>query len=139
MMLPTEPVFASIIAANDGQVEHFPLPYQILCIVLTALFLWSFSIARDPRGWRRLYQAKFSKNEDFSVNKNKQIDEAMKKWGILIAMMFLVVDVTFFLLGVTYRYRNQQRQTTREEQFRASEVDRVNIYETKGSSRKQAF
>lgn len=138
-MPPTVLVMTLIFAMNDGEVEHFPLPYQIVCIVLTACFLWAFSVARDPRGWRRLYQAKFSKKEDFSVNKNKKIDESMKKWGIIIAMMFLVVDVSFFLLGVTYRYRNQQRQTTKEEQFRASEVERVNVYEPKGGSRKQAF
>lgn len=114
-----------IFAAEPSQGESFPLIYQIACIILTALFLWSFSIARDPRGWRRLYQAKFVKHEDFSVNKNKKIDEAMKKWGILIAMMFLVSDVSCFVLGVTFKYRNNPKQWTKDDMYRAQDVDKV--------------
>ncbi len=116
---------AVILAAAEGEAESFPLPYQITCIILTALFLWTFSIARDPRSWRRLYQAKFVKKEDFSVNKNKQIDEAIKKYGIVIAMAFLVADVSFFVLGVTHRYRNSQRSMTKDEQFRAMDAQRI--------------
>ena len=120
------PIFAAAAAADVEQVDNFPLPYQIACIVLTAFFLWTFSVARDPRGWRRLYQAKFAKSEDFSVNKNKKIDEAMKKWGIFIAMAFLVTDVTCFVLGVTYRYRNNPHQLSRDEALRADDIQRVN-------------
>lgn len=117
----------TLAAATDAeQVDNFPLPYQIACIVLTAFFLWTFSIARDPRGWRRLYQAKFVKSSDFSVNKNKRIDEMMKSWGIIIAMVFLVADVSCFVLGVTYRYRNNPHQMTRDEALRAEDISRVN-------------
>lgn len=121
---------------SDGQVDNFPLPYQIACIVLTAFFLWTFSIARDPRGWRRLYQAKFVKSSDFSVNKNKRIDEMMKSWGIMIAMIFLVADVSCFVLGVTYRYRHNPRQFTRDEALRAEDIGRVNSGGGPASSRR---
>lgn len=123
-------------SADADQVDNFPLPYQIACIVLTAFFLWTFSIARDPRGWRRLYQAKFVKAEDFSVNKNKKIDEAMKKWGILIAMAFLVADVSCFVLGVTYRYRHNPHSMTRDEALRAEDISRVNANGPMGGSRR---
>jgi hypothetical protein len=54
--------------------DRLPLPYQIACLLLTALFVWTFSIAREPRGWRRLFQSLFSRSESFSVNKNKVIE-----------------------------------------------------------------
>lgn len=123
-------------SVDAEQVDNFPLPYQIACIVLTAFFLWTFSIARDPRGWRRLYQAKFVKSEDFSVNKNKKIDEAMKKWGIIIAMVFLVADVSCFVLGVTYRYRHNPHQLTRDEALRADDINRVNANNPASASRR---
>ena len=116
------PAFAAFLA-ETGPLD-FPLHYQIAVIVLTTFFLWSFSVARDPRGWRRLYQAKFSKPEDFSVNKNKKIDEALKSYGIYVAMIFLVADVACFLLGVTHRFR-QHAPTTRDDQFRADDINRV--------------
>ena len=62
--------------------SDIPIHYQIACVILTALFIWSFSIAREPRGWRRLFQSMFSKSETFSVNKNKVIDEALKRYGL---------------------------------------------------------
>jgi len=105
-----------------GQVENFPLAYQITCIILSALFLWTFSIARDPRGWRRLYQAKFGKVEDFSVNKNKKIDETIKQYGIIIAMTILVLDVSLFVYGITYRHRAAQRTLTKEEQLQREDM-----------------
>jgi hypothetical protein len=116
--------FAIIFAQAEGEIQNFPLPYQIICIILTAFFLWTFSIARDPRGWRRLYQAKFAKKEDFSVNKNKKFDETIKKYGILIAMGFLVADVTFFVLGVTHKHRANQRPLTKEEQLQRSDMEK---------------
>ena len=77
-----------------------PLSSQITIIVLTTLFLWTFSIARDPRSWRRLYQAKFAKSDKFSVNKNKRIDEWLKKYGIAISMFVLVCDVTLIVFSL---------------------------------------
>lgn len=103
----------------------FPLEYQIACIVLTALFVWSFSVAREPRGWRRLFQSFFSKSGDFSVNKNKVIDENLKKYGIIIAMIILVADVSCFVWGVTYRYRTSAKQMTKDERDRLNEINRV--------------
>jgi len=100
---------ASALLAAEGtwnDVPNFPLSYQIGCAIMTALFVWTFAIARDPRGWRRLYQAKFTKPEDFSVNRNKRIDEKLKKYGIGVSMIFLVAAVSMFVLGVTYRYRH---------------------------------
>ena len=103
----------------------FPLKYQIACIVLTALFVWSFSVAREPRGWRRLFQSFFSKSGDFSVNKNKMIDESLKKYGIVIAMIILVADVSCFVWGVTHKFRKSAQQMTREEYDRLNEINRV--------------
>ena len=105
--------------------QDFPLEYQIACIVLTALFVWSFSVAREPRGWRRLFQSFFSKSGDFSVNKNKLIDENLKKYGIVIAMIILVADVSCFVWGVTHRYRKSAQQMTREEYERLREIQKV--------------
>ncbi len=105
--------------------EKFPLEYQIACIVLTALFIWSFSIAREPRGWRRLYQSMFSKGEDFSVNKNKAIDELLKKYGIIVAMIILVADVSCFVLGVSYPHRMKRSQMSQEDVFRMNEINRI--------------
>ena len=119
---------AVALAAAEGRthVPYFPLPYQIACAVLTALFIWSFSIGRDPRGWRRLYQAKFSKKEDFSVNRNKRLDEIIKKYGITIAMVILMADAGIFVLGVTYRYRNTpQTPMNAEEKLRSLEAQRL--------------
>jgi hypothetical protein len=119
-------VAVALAAAEDRtHVPFFPLSYQIVCAVLTALFLWSFSIGRDPRGWRRLYQAKFSRKEDFSVNKNKRLDEIIKKYGITIAMIILMADAGIFVLGVTYRYRNTKTPMTADERRRAEETQRI--------------
>lgn len=122
--------------AAEVEVENFPLPYQIACVILTALFLWTFSIARDPRGWRRLYQAKFTKKEDFSVNKNKKIDEGIKKYGIGVAMIFLVAAVSVFVIGITYRHRHIQRPMTQEDKFRAQDTQRIMENAPKDSARR---
>jgi hypothetical protein len=114
------------ILAAEGDIEYFPLPYQIICIVLTGLFLWTFSIARDPRSWRRLYQAKFSKADDFSVNKNKKLDENLKKWGISVSMFILVFDVFFFVWGLTYQMRMRKHERTTKEATYGEDVSRVN-------------
>jgi flagellar biosynthesis protein FlhB len=105
--------------------ESFPLKYQFACIVLTALFVWSFSIAREPRQWRRLYQSTFSKGEEFSVNKNKVIDESLKKYGIVIAMIILVADVACFVTGVTYKSRMHAKEMTPEDWYRINEQNKI--------------
>lgn len=119
---------AVAMAAAEGRthVPYFPLPYQIACAVLTALSLWAFSVGRNPRGWRRLYQAKFTRKEDFSVNKNKRLDEIIKKYGITIAMVIFMADAGIFVLGVTYRYRNNpQAPITDDERRRGEESQRL--------------
>jgi len=103
----------------------FPLQYQIACIVLTALFVWTFSIAREPRQWRRLYQSMFSKGEEFSVNKNKVIDESLKKYGIVIAMIILVADVACFVTGVTHKSRMHAKEMTPEDWYRINEQNKI--------------
>lgn len=87
--------------------SKYPIEFQIAVIVLTALFLWTFSIAREPRGWRRLFQSMFSKSENFSVNKNKVIDETLKRYGIFVAMAILVADVACVVLMVTHPLRHR--------------------------------
>lgn len=105
--------------------DQIPLHYKIACIVLTALFIWAFSIAREPRGWRRLYQSMFSKGDDFSVNKNKGIDELLKRYGIIIAMIILVADVSCFVLGVSYPHRMKRQNMSKEDLFRMNEIQRI--------------
>lgn len=108
-----------------GEVENFPLQYKVACIVFTGFFLWSFSIARDPRGWRRLYQTKFARREEFSINRNKRIDEAVKKWSIVVAMFFLVIDVAAFVSGITYTARSKKHSWTEDERFHAIDVKKA--------------
>lgn len=105
--------------------DRFPLQYQIICIVLTALFVWSFVISREPRQWRRLYQSKFCKAEDFSVNKNKAIDERLKKVGILVSMIFLVADVGFFLWGASHQDRKKHESMSQDERLKMEELKKI--------------
>ena len=105
--------------------REIPIQYQIACVILTALFIWSFSIAREPRGWRRLFQSMFSKSETFSVNKNKVIDEALKRYGIVIAMVILVVDVSCFVIGVTHPFREKLRTLSPEQRENMNEINKV--------------
>jgi flagellar biosynthesis protein FlhB len=114
--------------------DRFPIIYQIACIVLTALFVWSFSIAREPRQWRRLFQSTFSKATQFSVNKNKVIDESLKKWGILIAMVILVVDVACFVAGVTYSDRMQARRMSDDDWYHLDEQKKIQGGSSSGAS-----
>ncbi|MDZ4287710.1 MAG: hypothetical protein U0984_07120, partial [Prosthecobacter sp.] len=65
-------------------------------------FLWIFLIAREPRQWRRLYQAMFSQADRFSVNRNKVLDESVKKYAIIVAMVILVADAAIFVLGISH-------------------------------------
>ncbi|MCE9519395.1 MAG: hypothetical protein K8R87_07580 [Verrucomicrobia bacterium] len=109
----------------EEEIKNFPLHYQIGCIVLTGLFVLSFSITRDPRSWRRLYQTRIAKRDDFSVNKNKTIDEFIKKWGILVAMFFLVLNVTIFIIGITKTTRLKSHTMTADEKFQALEYRKV--------------
>lgn len=111
--------------------RDIPIPYQVACVILTALFIWSFSIAREPRGWRRLFQSMFSKSESFSVNKNKVIDEALKRYGIVVAMIILVADVSCFVFGVTARYRDKMRDLTPEQR---ESMQEINKYQGSGKS-----
>ncbi len=132
---PPAPVQAA--AEVAVHVDYFPLQYQILCIILTALFIWIFSIARNPRGWRRLYQAKFCRPEDHSINRNKKLDEQIRSYGIVIAMIVLVADVGCVVWGVTNRYRStHERPMTKEEQFRAAEAERIQGAANKTNARR---
>jgi hypothetical protein len=106
--------------------REIPIQYQIACVILTALFIWTFSIAREPRGWRRLFQSLFSRSESFSVNKNKVIDESLKKYGIIVAMVILVADVTCFVMGVTYPFREKARNLSSEQIERMNEINKIN-------------
>ena len=101
-----------------------PLPSQIACIVLTALFFFSFSVAREPRGWRRLFQSMFATSADFSVNKNKVIDERLKQYGIFIAMIILIADVSLFVWGVTARTRSARETMPQAERHQLEEIQK---------------
>jgi len=103
-----------------------PLPIQVVCIVLTGLFLFAFSVAREPRGWRRLFQSMFGSSATFSVNKNKVIDESLKRYGIVVAMVFLVADVSLFVWGLTAHTRQLQSEMTQEETIQLNEIQKIN-------------
>ncbi len=105
--------------------ERFPLQYQVACIVLTALFVWCFSISREPRQCRRLFQSVFARNEPSSVNKNKVLDEKLKSYGISVAMIFLVADVACFVAGVTYRDRMEAKEKSAEDWSRINELNKI--------------
>ncbi len=120
MFMP--PTIESVLLADA---PFMPLPYQIACIVLTALFFFSFSVAREPRGWRRLFQSMFATSADFSVNKNKVIDESLKKYGIVVAMIILVADVSLFVWGVTARSRNALDNMSAADRMRLMDVQKI--------------
>lgn len=110
----------------EEEIKNFPLHYQIACIILSGLFILTFSISRDPRGWRRLYQTKFARKNNFSVNKNKWIDELIMKWAIVVAMFFLVLDATVFVIGITKTSRSKSHIMTTDEQFKALDYEKIN-------------
>ena len=102
-----------------------PIESQISVIILTALFALAFSVAREPRGWRRLVQSAFGPEHEISVNKNKRLDETLKSYGIIVAMCFLVVDVGVVVWGVTYDIRIKQGKMSAEERAKADEIERL--------------
>jgi len=105
--------------------DRFPFPYQIACLVLTCLFVLAFTVSREPRSWRRLFQTRMSKSTEISVNRNKYLDENLKKYSMIIAMIFLVADVTCFVVGVTSPLRQRLEQMTPEERNRVEEMKRI--------------
>jgi hypothetical protein len=109
----------------DVMDERLPLPFQIACLILTALFVCAFNLSREPRSWRRLYQSAFTGSERVSVNKNKTIDAKLKKWGIRIAMIILVIDVAVFLFGVTAPARKRNLEMSADERNRIEELQRL--------------
>ncbi len=104
--------------------QQVPLGFQISWIVLGALGLWAFFIARRPRQWRRLYQAWFSRADSFSVNRNKLIDERLRSACVILAMVFVVAFVVSFVTGLTYQER-RPRNLTPEDQDRMLEQERI--------------
>jgi hypothetical protein len=105
--------------------DRLPLPFQIACLILTALFVCAFNLSREPRSWRRLYQSTFTSPDRISVNKNKSIDAKLKKWGIRIAMLILVLDVAVFLFGITAQSRKRQNEMNLDDWNRFNEMKRL--------------
>ena len=93
--------------------DEVPLSYQILCVLLTGCFVLSFNIARDPRKWRRFYQSQWQNGVEPSVNRNKQLDENLRRYGIIIAMVLLLADVFVFVTMLTYPSRMREAQMSR--------------------------
>lgn len=105
--------------------DRLPLPFQIACLILTALFVCAFNLSREPRSWRRLYQSTFTSADRISVNKNKAIDAKLKKWGIRIAMLILVIDVAVFLFGITAPSRKRQSEMSLDDWNRFNEMKKL--------------
>lgn len=105
--------------------DRFPFAYQIACVILTGLFVLAFSISREPRSWRRLFQTRLAKTTEISVNRNKYLDERIKRTSMIAAMILLVADVTCFVVGVTSPLRHRLEQMTPEERNRVEEMKRI--------------
>lgn len=95
--------------------HQVPLVFQISWIVLVALILWAFAIAHRPRQWRRFYQSIFGSADEFSVNRNKVLDESVRRYAVLAAMGVVVVFVVSFVLGLTYQERHAPSLTPEDE------------------------
>jgi flagellar biosynthesis protein FlhB len=115
--------------------DRFPVSYQLACLVLTGLFVLAFSISREPRSWRRLFQTRIAHSAEISVNRNKYLDEVIKKYCMIIAMILLVADVACFVLGVTSPIRQRLEQMTPEERNRIEEMQRLQGNRPGGGSR----
>lgn len=94
---------------------HIPLFYKLGCLMLTALVVWGVSVCRDPRGWRRLYQVTFLPTKPISINRNKVMDESLKKWAILATTFLILADLACMTMGVAVA-----SQTARRLQLEAS-------------------
>lgn len=67
----------------------------------------------------------FSKTDNFSVNKNKIIDENLKKYGIFVAMLILIADVTCFVIGITAEQRKKLDGMNDDQRARLEELNRI--------------
>jgi uncharacterized protein YjeT (DUF2065 family) len=100
----------------------------ILATVLFVLFLWSLIIARDPREWRQAFQAVFE-DDNASVNRNKLLDEAIRRWCRRLAGTFLVFSLTVLALGLVLHLQDKNQvnltpeQRAKLEQLR--EIERI--------------
>ncbi len=115
--------------------QFLPLSYQIAVIVLTALFFFAFSVAREPRGWRRLFQSVFASSDGFSVNKNKVIDETLKKYGMVVAMLFLLADVGIVVLRVKQRTDSKLGRMDPEQMQKMIEIQKIQSQNGGGGAR----
>jgi hypothetical protein len=61
------------------------------------------------------------------VNKNKVIDENLKKYGIVVAMVLLVATVICFVLGVTDYHRAQARSSKPLDDIIRRDLNRINM------------
>lgn len=85
----------------------------------------SFNVARNPRKWRRLYQARWAAGQDFSINRNKALDEMLRTRGLLVAMLFLLAAVVVFVTMLTHASRQRQASMTREDWNHFNEQKRI--------------
>ena len=82
---------------------------------------------------RMLHPSQIIAQQFPTINKNKRLDEIIKKYGITIAMVILMADAGIFVLGVTYRYRHTQTPMTADEKQRALETQRFLESASKGN------
>jgi hypothetical protein len=125
MLFSLPAMIAQVEAPPVTGVSFMPLSFQIAFIVLLALFIFSFSVAREPRGWRRLFQSVFANSDTFSVNKNKVIDESLKRYGIVVSMIILVFAVGVFVWGVTDRQRNAYKHMNADDMRKLMEIKKI--------------
>ena len=107
---------------------------QIVCIVLAALFFLAFGVAREPRGWRRLYQSTFCKGQDFSVNKNKSTDEKIQSYAMAVAMVILVTGVGLLVWGVMSQAKEKYNNLSAEERAKLEEIKRIGGHASKSKA-----
>lgn len=106
----------------------------ILTGVLLLLFLTAILIARTPRDWRRLWQDMLHPGVQISVNRNKRLDELVRRYAIMIGGGFLVVAVIMFLIATRVMIE-ERKQPTRATFIETEELERMEESERRERAR----
>lgn len=106
----------------------------ILTGVLLLLFLWAILIARRPRDWRRLWQDLMHPGVQISVNRNKRLDELLRRYSVMAGGIFLIAAAASFLFA-TRAMVEERKQPTRATFIEAEEIQRMEESERRERAR----
>lgn len=110
------------------------LALYILTGVMLMLFLWTILIARTPRDWRRLWQDIVHPGVEISVNRNKRLDELVRRYAVMAGGVFLICAALLFL-GATRVLVEERRQPTRATHIEVEEIQRMEESERRERAR----